>query len=105
MELDRFRITLPGLREAACPLRGGAMSGWVIATSRCFGCGRLFGYNPHRVPSIQIDPATHQWSANGVREPICRECVQRVNPQRVANGLPEIVIYADSYEPIPEGEL
>lgn len=70
--------------------------GWAIVTSACVGCGRLFGYNPHRVPSVRV---------NGVREPICRDCVDRANPQRVANGLPPIEIRDDAYEPIPESEL
>jgi hypothetical protein len=79
--------------------------GWAVVSSPCFGCGRLFGYNPHRVPSIRVDPATRQYSPSGVREPICAACVERVNPQRAANGLDPIIVHADSYEPIPEGEL
>jgi hypothetical protein len=48
--------------------------GYAYCTSACFGCGRLFSYNPVRVPSIRV---------NGNREPICQTCVDRVNPQRV----------------------
>jgi len=70
--------------------------GYVFAFGPCLGCKQPFGFNPHRVPSIVVD---------GEREPICRECVARVNPQRRANGLPEIVPYPDAYEPLPEGEL
>jgi recombinational DNA repair protein (RecF pathway) len=70
--------------------------GYALAFSTCFGCGRPFGFNPHRVPSIDID---------GRREPICAYCVGRVNPMRKANGLPEIVPHPDAYEPIEESEL
>lgn len=70
--------------------------GVIYCHGACFGCGQLFSFNPHRVPSIPI---------NGVREPICRDCVERVNPQRIKNGLQPIVIARDAYEPIDESEL
>jgi hypothetical protein len=47
--------------------------GYVFATSPCFGCGRVFSYNPMRVPSIRH---------NGDRKPVCIACVARVNPDR-----------------------
>jgi len=72
------------------------MSGYAIVISPCFGCGKTFGYNPHKVPSIPI---------KGVREPICADCVERANPQRIANGLDPIVVLPGAYEPIDEGEL
>ncbi len=56
----------------------------------CYGCKRIFSYNDEHVPSITVD---------GVREPVCASCVERVNPQRVANGLPPIVPHPDAYEP------
>ena len=70
--------------------------GYVFATSACFGCGQPFTYNPVRVPSI---------SWNGTREPICRGCVERVNPNRIANGLDPIEILPDAYDAIDEREL
>jgi hypothetical protein len=42
---------------------------------------------------------------NDVRQPICRACVERVNPVRVKNGLEPIVPHADAYEPCEESEL
>ena len=69
---------------------------YALCTSACIGCGRLFSYNPVRVPSIRI---------NDNREPICLNCVERVNPQREANGLPVIVPAPDAYEPVDEAEL
>ena len=70
--------------------------GYVMVTSACFGCRRIFSYNPKHVPSIPI---------KGVREPICRDCVEFVNPKRVANGLEPIVIRPQAYEPLREEEL
>ena len=70
--------------------------GYAFCTSACFGCGRLFSYNPMRVPSIRIQ---------GTREPICEACVTSVNPRRIANGLPPIVPAPDAYEACDEGEL
>jgi hypothetical protein len=72
------------------------VTGYAIAMSPCIGCGRLFGYNPLRVPSLT-------WK--GTREPICQDCVTRINPRRIANGLPPIVPADDAYEPVAESEL
>jgi len=72
------------------------VSGWAIATSACQGCSRIFSYNPHKVPSIRVE---------GVRQPICRDCVERANPQRIANGLDPIEIHPEAYEPIREEDL
>ena len=72
--------------------------GYALCMSACFGCKRTFSYNPMRVPSVR-DPAT------GSREPICRDCVERVNPMRIANGLEPIVPFPDAYEACDESEL
>lgn len=70
--------------------------GVVSAYSACICCGRLFFYSPTRVPSITI---------RGEREPVCRDCVERVNPIRIARGLPPIVPLPGAYEPDDENEL
>ena len=70
--------------------------GYITAISPCVGCGRIFTYNPTKVPSITI---------NGQREPICQTCVDRVNPRRVANGLEPIVPLSGAYEAADESEL
>ena len=64
--------------------------GWMFVLGECYGCGRMFTFNADHVPSIPID---------GVREPICRNCVERANPERVKNGLEPIVPHPDAYEP------
>lgn len=71
--------------------------GYALAMSPCIGCGRLFSYNPMRVPSCS--------AVTGKREPICAECVARVNPMRIANGLDPIVPAPDAYEACEEREL
>jgi hypothetical protein len=70
--------------------------GYALCMGACIGCKRVFSFNPMRVPSITI---------NGSREPICQMCVDRVNPTRVANGLPPIVPHSDAYEACDETEL
>lgn len=72
------------------------MTGFVFAMSPCVGCGLPFAYNPHKVPSLML---------NGQREPICLDCVQRANPERLKNGLAPIVPQDGAYESMPEEEL
>jgi hypothetical protein len=69
---------------------------YATCYSSCFGCGRVFGFNPVRVPSISIE---------GERKPICQACVDLANPRRIANGLPPIVPAPDAYDACDESEL
>jgi hypothetical protein len=69
---------------------------YVMMWAPCFTCQQVFGFNPHKVPSIRID---------GVRQPICQRCMAQGNAKREAMGLPAHPIHPDAYEPIPEGEL
>lgn len=70
--------------------------GYYVAMSPCVGCGRVFGFNPDRVPSLRV---------NGAREPVCGDCVERVNPTRIANGLAPIEVLPGAYEPVDEESL
>jgi hypothetical protein len=72
--------------------------GVAFAMSACFGCGRVFTYNPLRVPSIHSP-------ISGTREPICLACVEQCNPKRIANGLDPIVPFPDAYDACDESEL
>lgn len=72
------------------------MTGYVFAMAPCVGCKQIFSFNPVRVPSLT-------W--NGTRQPICRACVDRINPKRIANGVPPIVPLPDAYAECEEGEL
>ena len=69
---------------------------YATCYGQCYGCKRLFSFNPVRVPSVVV---------NGSREPICINCVTVANPKRIANGLPPIVPAADAYEACEEWEL
>lgn len=64
-----------------------------FAMSPCVQCGTVFSFNPHKVPSVIV---------NGVREPICRHCVEVANPKRIAGALAPIIILPGAYEPEAE---
>jgi hypothetical protein len=64
--------------------------GYMYVIGNCFGCGNRFTFNADKVPSIPI---------NGVREPVCANCVERANLMREANGLDPIVVLPGAYEP------
>lgn len=64
----------------------------MYALGECFRCKQLFSFNPYRVPSITV---------NGTREPFCLDCVEQVNPIRIANGLDPIVPLPGAYDPEP----
>lgn len=59
--------------------------GYMMAMGPCLACGRLFGFNPERVPSFQ-------------GEPICRDCVDRVNVKKAELGLPLIHVLPGAYD-------
>ena len=71
--------------------------GYAIMMSPCLTCGKIFGYNPHRVPSIWV---------NGERKPVCLTCIVEENRRRQLVGqelLPDP--RPNAYEPIQESEL
>lgn len=55
-------------------------SGWVTVIGRCLGCGGIFGFHPHRVPSIVVE--------NGAREPICESCYRLLQQRQREAGYP-----------------
>jgi len=59
--------------------------GTYTFTGICMGCGKLFSFHPNKVPSLK-------------GQPICKECVDRVNPIRIAKGLPPITYAEDAYK-------
>jgi hypothetical protein len=69
--------------------KGDRTMGFMTAMAPCFGCGRVFGFNPERVPSIRVD---------GVRQPVCEDCMERANAQREAQGLEPHPIMPGAYE-------
>jgi len=74
------------------------MTGFAFVYSPCFGCSRLFCYSPTRVPSVRSP-------FSGEKEPICLDCINRVNLKRIANGLKPIEPMPGAYEPVDESEL
>ena len=71
--------------------------GYALVIGSCYTCRRIVSFNPNRVPSVR--------DKQDVRQPVCRECIEKANPVRKAEGLPEITIHPDAYEPISEYEL
>lgn len=55
----------------------------------CFCCGKHFSFHPNKVPVVIIDD---------VKQPVCEDCVKKVNPMRIAKGLPPITYESDAYK-------
>lgn len=64
--------------------------GYLMVLGECWACKRLFTFSAERVPSVPIE---------GVRQPICRTCVERANVERAASGRPLITILPGAYDP------
>ena len=72
--------------------------GYVMMTCPCFICKHPFMFNPHKVPSIK--------DTNGVKQPLCRNCVAWANEERKKAGVePWPEPHPDAYEPLNEMEL
>jgi hypothetical protein len=65
---------------------------YAFCHSHCGACGRLFSYNPKRVPSLN-------------NTAFCKSCVDEANSTRKDMGLEPHPIHPDAYEPINESEL
>lgn len=63
--------------------------GYMFVIAPCYCCKTVFTFNASLVPSIRIE---------GDRKPICRYCVERVNPIRKKNGLAAIQILPGAYD-------
>lgn len=70
--------------------------GFAICIGPCFACHQPFSFNPVKVPSYR---------SNGVRMPVCRDCIALANVKRQDNGLDPIRYSDDAYEVMPEEEL
>lgn len=73
------------------------MSGVMMLLAACWGCGGMFSSNPSLVPSVRVKDG--QLDPNGTREPLCRECVEKINAHRVSVGLEPFAIHPEAYEP------
>lgn len=65
----------------------------MTCVGHCYTCGALFHFSPTLVPSLPGN-----LTSTGTREPVCRNCVERSNPERIKNGLPPIKILPGAYE-------
>lgn len=66
--------------------------GYMIAMGACATCGKIISFNPERVPSVRI---------NGVKEPVCRTCIERENARRAPLNdpkLPPLTIMPGAYD-------
>lgn len=72
--------------------------GYMYVLGECFGCGRMFTFNPHLVPSVPI-LSDGTIGVGGKREPICRDCATRANEDRKRTGLPLWNVSDECYEP------
>ncbi len=73
------------------------MNGFVFLMGSCFCCGQPFTSNPSYVPSIR--------DGDGVRQPVCKKCIDGANVKRVELGMEPHTIHPQAYEPLPEEEL
>lgn len=71
--------------------------GYAFMTSACCACGVVFSYNPMRVPSVR--------DSHGIREPVCKLCIEGANAVRKERGLEPFSIMSGAYEPCDEAEL
>jgi hypothetical protein len=62
----------------------------------CINCGCTFGCNPNKVPSVRI---------NGNREPVCKDCMDRLIAREEAAGIVPKRYADDAYEAIREEDL
>lgn len=62
---------------------------FMSAIGPCICCGRLFSFNPERVPSTS--------AITGKREPVCRDCMDAINAKRKTMGLDPFPILPDAY--------
>jgi len=70
--------------------------GYALVLARCLVCKRQFSMNPVRVPSFKVD---------GVKEPICKPCIEFINEKRIEAGTEPFIIAPDAYEACHEEEL
>ena len=70
--------------------------GFAFLMATCISCGLPFTCNPLTVPSIRL---------KGVKEPVCKGCMDAVNARRERLGLTPFPILPDAYEAVDETKL
>jgi len=74
------------------------MTGAYFATGPCVFCGRVFTFDPERVPSIPVDERGNV-TLSGVKHPLCADCMTKINEFREFMGAQPIHVLAGAYEP------
>lgn len=72
------------------------MMGYIFCSGICIGCTKRFNFNPKCVPSAEV---------NGIRQPLCRSCIECLNIKREVLGLEPVSIIAGAYEYVDESDL
>jgi hypothetical protein len=67
-----------------------------FATGPCCLCGDVFSFNPELVPSIPVDE-DGRITPEGVKRPICAECVGLINGLRTEFAQPLIRVAPGAY--------
>lgn len=70
--------------------------GYAMMIGTCVACGCTFTFNPVRVPSITTEHG---------KEPVCLNCINLANPERIKRGLEPIVPHPEAYTFCEESEL
>jgi len=82
------------------------VTGNFIGFGPCFLCGRNFVFDPDLVPSVPIDPETDMppdvepkagGAERAVKQPLCAQCVARVNVERKGQGREAIHVLPGAY--------
>lgn len=72
--------------------------GVLIALGRCWACKRSLVFDPDRVPSVPIDPETNTPpdlggdASRSVLQPVCRECCELANADRIRRGRHDLIV-------------
>lgn len=62
----------------------------LMALGPCWACRNPFWFNPEWVPSVRDD--------NGVKQPICANCMAQVNEIRRNEGMQPVTIHPLAYK-------
>jgi hypothetical protein len=63
---------------------------YLLALGPCILCRAVFCFNADSVPTLDVA---------GVREPVCRTCMERMNLRRAEAGLSPHPVLPGAYEP------
>lgn len=86
------------------------MAGGLLALGGCYGCGKVMEFHPERVPSVVVclecrrptdlhaAECSRAERRDGVRMPLCADCVRRKNEHLREQGLPPVEVLPGAYD-------